>query len=142
MWCCQPRSRLAFFWSILPNEKTAVENEAEKWAFVVPYAPRRRVDSCPSVQRILVCSILNHYIDEHIQDKARDSVPPAKELAVVTFYVAVGAHGFASALFGPFVERHGPRHSLIIAVCLHIVGHVMSFVSVYYKSYIGLYIGY
>ncbi|KAH9173143.1 hypothetical protein AeNC1_017734, partial [Aphanomyces euteiches] len=87
-------------------------------------------------------SILNPHIDEHIQDKARDSVPPAKDLAVVTFYVAVGAHGFASALFGPFVERHGPRHSLIIAVCLHIVGHVMLFVSVYYKSYIGLYIGY
>ncbi|CAK4487267.1 unnamed protein product, partial [Aphanomyces euteiches] len=74
--------------------------------------------------------------------KARDSVPPAKELAVVTFYVAVGVHGFAAGLFGPFVERHGPRHSLIIAVCLHIVGHILSFVSLYYKSYIGLYIGY
>ncbi|KAH9110498.1 hypothetical protein AeMF1_014715 [Aphanomyces euteiches] len=145
---------------MLPNEKTAVENEAEKWVFVVPYAPRRYcLPLCTLpfrrwmllVASILVqmCngslyawSILNPHIDEHIQDKARDSVPPAKDLAVVTFYVAVGAHGFASALFGPFVERHGPRHSLIIAVCLHIVGHVMLFVSVYYKSYIGLYIGY
>ncbi|CAK4648707.1 unnamed protein product, partial [Aphanomyces euteiches] len=160
MWCCEPRSRLSFFWSVTPEQKTVAEIEAEKWVLVVPYAPRRYcLPLCTLpfrrwmllVASILVqmCngslyawSILNHYIDEHIQDKARDSVPPAKELAVVTFYVAVGAHGFAAALFGPFVERHGPRHSLIIAVCLHIVGHVMSFVSVYYKSYIGLYIGY
>ncbi|KAH9122817.1 hypothetical protein AeMF1_006048 [Aphanomyces euteiches] len=61
-------------------------------------------------------------------------------LAVVTFYVAVGVHGFAAGW--PFVERHGLRHSLIIAVCLHIVGHILSFVSLNYKSYIGLYIGY
>ncbi|KAG9415259.1 hypothetical protein AC1031_008704 [Aphanomyces cochlioides] len=160
MWCCQPRSRLSFFWSVTPQQKTVAEIEAEKWVLVVPYAPRqyclplctlpfRRWMLLVASILVQVCngslyawSILNHHIDEHIQDKPKASVPPAKEMAVVTFYIAVGAHGFAAALFGPFVERHGPRHSLIIAVCLHIVGHIASFVSLYYKSYIGLYIGY
>ncbi|CAK5101697.1 unnamed protein product [Aphanomyces euteiches] len=144
MWCCEPRSRLSFFWSVTPEKKTVAEIEAEKWVLVVPYAPRRFASRFVRCHFGGGCCLSRQFLSKFATDpyKARDSVPPAKELAVVTFYVAVGVHGFAAGLFGPFVERHGPRHSLIIAVCLHIVGHILSFVSLYYKSYIGLYIGY
>ncbi|CAK4909425.1 unnamed protein product [Aphanomyces euteiches] len=144
MWCCEPRSRLSFFWSVTPEKKTVAEIEAEKWVLVVPYAPRRFASRFVRCHFGGGCCLSRQFLSKFATGpyKARDSVPPAKELAVVTFYVAVGVHGFAAGLFGPFVERHGPRHSLIIAVCLHIVGHILSFVSLYYKSYIGLYIGY
>ncbi|CAK4586414.1 unnamed protein product, partial [Aphanomyces euteiches] len=141
-------------------EKTTAEIEAERWAFVVPYAPGKYCLPLCTVQfrrwmlflaafvvqfcngSLFAWSVLNQPIDNFIQGKARDSVPPAKEMAVVTFYITAGVHGCATALFGPFVERHGPRHSLIVASSLFFVGHVVSFVSVYFKSYVGLYIGY
>ncbi|KAH9192181.1 hypothetical protein AeNC1_005835 [Aphanomyces euteiches] len=85
-------------------------------------------------------SILNPHIDSYIQGISMDamapppnrtesgppalmnnSVPP-DEKAVVAFYIAAGFLGFAAALLGPFVERHGPRHSLIVALCLLFVG--------------------
>ncbi|CAK4190117.1 unnamed protein product, partial [Aphanomyces euteiches] len=68
--------------------------------------------------------------------------PPAVENAVITFYISAGALGFAAAFFGPFVERHGPRHSLILALTLLFVGHVASFLSVHYHNYVGLHLGY
>ncbi|CAK4143543.1 unnamed protein product [Aphanomyces euteiches] len=70
------------------------------------------------------------------------SDPPAVENAVITFYISAGALGFAAAFFGPFVERHGPRHSLILALTLLFVGHVASFLSVHYHNYVGLHLGY
>ncbi|CAK4516378.1 unnamed protein product [Aphanomyces euteiches] len=102
-------------------------------------------------------SILNPHIDSYIQGRSMDAMPtqngtgsgsqstsslPPDQKAVVTFYVAAGVLGFAAALSGPFVERHGPRHSLIVALCLLFVGHVAAFLSMQYKSYVGLYIGY
>ncbi|KAH9177436.1 hypothetical protein AeNC1_017542, partial [Aphanomyces euteiches] len=70
------------------------------------------------------------------------SALPPDEKAVVAFYIAAGVLGFAAALSGPFIERHGPRHSLIVALCLLFVGHFAAFLSMQYKSYVGLYIGY
>ncbi|KAG9415263.1 hypothetical protein AC1031_008707 [Aphanomyces cochlioides] len=160
MWCLEPDSRLTSYWSVIPPDKSKAEIEAEKWIFVVPYAPGKYCLPLCAVpfQRwmlflaafiaqfcngcLYAWSILNPYIDNFIQDKTATSDPPAVENAVITFYISAGALGFAAAFFGPFVERHGPRHSLILALTLLFVGHVASFVSVHYHHYVGLHIGY
>ncbi|KAH9088326.1 hypothetical protein Ae201684P_003020 [Aphanomyces euteiches] len=51
-------------------------------------------------------------------------------------------HRCCSPLLGSFVERHGPRHSLIVALCLLFVAHLTPFISMYYKSNVDPYFGY
>ncbi|KAG9415264.1 hypothetical protein AC1031_008708 [Aphanomyces cochlioides] len=160
LWCCAPRDRLTSYWSVITPEKTQAEIEAEKWVFVVPYGRGKYCLPLCAVpfQRwmlfltafvaqfcngsLYAWSILNPHIDNFIQNKTPASNPPADQNAVVTFYIAAGFLGFASALFGPYVEREGPRASLLLGMTFFIVGHVISYFSVHFKSYIGLYIGY
>ncbi|KAH9119538.1 hypothetical protein LEN26_011588 [Aphanomyces euteiches] len=143
LWCCAPRDRLTSYWSVLTPEKTLAEIEAEKWIFVVPYGrgkcclplcavPFRRwmlfltafvAQFCNG--SLYAWSILNPHIDNFIQNKPPASNPPADQNAVVTFYIAAGTSG-----------------ELALGHDLFIVGHVISYFSVHFKSYIGLYIGY
>ncbi|CAK5059813.1 unnamed protein product, partial [Aphanomyces euteiches] len=136
------------------NGRPIAEIEAEKWIFVVPYGRGKYCLPLCAVpfQRwmlfltafvaqfcngsLYAWSILNPHIDNFIQNKNPASNPPADQNAVVTFYIAAGFLGFASALFGPYVEREGPRASLLLGMTFFI------YFSVHFKSYIGLYIGY
>ncbi|CAK4076230.1 unnamed protein product [Aphanomyces euteiches] len=171
LWRCQPQHRLTLYWSVIAPDKSKAQIEAEKWILVVPYAPGKYcLPLCTlTFQRwmlfvasfvaqfcngsLYAWSILNPHIDSFIQGRSMDAVPtqnktglssalPPDEKAVVAFYIAAGVLGFAAALSGPFIERHGPRHSLIVALCLLFVGYLAAFFSIHYKSYVGLYIGY
>ncbi|CAK4139226.1 unnamed protein product [Aphanomyces euteiches] len=62
--------------------------------------------------------------------------------AVVAYYIACGWIGFASALFGPYVERHGPRAGVLLGGFLIILGHLAAGMSVLFASAPLYYIGY
>ncbi|CAK4809973.1 unnamed protein product [Aphanomyces euteiches] len=158
--CCDSGVRASSYWSLIPHEKKEAEIQAEKWVFVVPYGPGKYCLPLCTVPfkrwmlflaafvaqfcngSLYAWSILNPYIDNYMQNKTAASSIAADQNAVVTFYVAAGFLGFASAIFGPFVERQGPRASIILAVCLFLIGHGLSSVSLHLKSYVGLYVSY
>jgi len=138
------------YWTVIVSHKTENEIEAEKWLWTI----RTGNDSFASLKCIrfsrwhiciatffvqLCCgslytwSILNSQIDKHLQTEGK---------AVITFYITCGIGGVSAALFGPFQERHGPRLSLLLGTTLFLVGHIVSYLSLWQNSIIGIYIGY
>ncbi|KAH9086161.1 hypothetical protein LEN26_020398 [Aphanomyces euteiches] len=160
MLCCSRRDRVTSFWSVVTPDKSVAEIEAERWVFVVPYGvdkyclplctvPFRRwmlflaafvAQFCNG--SLYAWSILNDPIDGYIQTGDQNTTQTVDQHAVVTFYVACGCMGFACALFGPHVERQGPRASLLLGTFIFFIGNVISYVSVHFKLYAGLYVGY
>lgn len=81
-------------------------------------------------------SVFNGPIDEAISGDRTVSQAP------VTFYIAVGMLGVASAVMGPYLERMGPRKTITISSCLFLFGNLLSAVAIYLKLIWLLYIGY
>lgn len=65
-------------------------------------------------------SVFNAPIDEAISGNSKVSQAP------VTFYIAVGMLGVASAVMGPYLERNGPRKTLILSSTLFFFGNLLS----------------
>ncbi|KAF0715888.1 Aste57867_3110 [Aphanomyces stellatus] len=146
--------RLTSYWSVVSPDKSAAELDAEQWLVVVPIGRERylpRLCAVPFQRWMLFVaafiaqfcngslyawSILNDKIDAALGSG------DGRQKAVVTFYIACGFLGLASSVFGPFVERHGPRASLFVGTALFFVGNVVAFVSVEFKCYYSLYAGY
>ncbi|HTV97804.1 MAG TPA: OFA family MFS transporter [Steroidobacteraceae bacterium] len=61
---------------------------------------------------------------------------------VVTFSIAIAILGLAAALFGPWVERVGPRKSMFVAALCFGGGFIVSAVGVHYHSLFLIYLGY
>ncbi|KAH9101495.1 hypothetical protein AeMF1_021786 [Aphanomyces euteiches] len=89
MWSRQPQQeRPPSYWSVVPQEKTTAEIEADRWVFVVPYAPGKYCLPLCTVQfrrwmlflaafvvqfcngSLFAWSVLNQPIDNFIQGKA------------------------------------------------------------------------
>lgn len=81
-------------------------------------------------------SVFNAPIDEVISGNSKVSQAP------VTFYIAVGMLGVASAVMGPYLERNGPRKTLILSSSLFYFGNLLSALAIYLKYIWLLYIGY
>lgn len=81
-------------------------------------------------------SVFNAPIDEAISGNSKVSQAP------VTFYIAVGMLGIASAIMGPYLERNGPRKTLILSANLFLFGNLLSALAIYLKYIWLLYIGY
>lgn len=81
-------------------------------------------------------SVFNAPIDKAISGNAKVSQAP------VTFYIAVGMLGIASSVMGPYLERHGPKKTLVLSSSLFFVGNLLSALAIYLKYIWLLYIGY
>ncbi|KAJ6636676.1 putative MFS-type transporter YhjX [Pseudolycoriella hygida] len=81
-------------------------------------------------------SVFNEPIDEEITGDAESSQ------AAISFYIAVGMLGFSAAFMGPWIERNGPRKSLIVASSIFFLGNLISALAIYWKDMFLLYIGY
>lgn len=81
-------------------------------------------------------SVFNAPIDKAISGDSKVSQAP------VTFYIAVGMLGIASAVMGPYLERHGPRRAIIISSTFFFVGNILSAIAIYLKYIWLLYFGY
>jgi OFA family oxalate/formate antiporter-like MFS transporter len=60
----------------------------------------------------------------------------------LAFTLAIFILGLSAALFGPFVERKGPRVSALLAAVLFAAGHVISGLGVAVGSLVVFYLGY
>ncbi len=81
-------------------------------------------------------SVFNAPIDDAISGNSKVSQAP------VTFYIAVGMLGVASAVMGPYLERNGPKKTLILSSNLFLFGNLLSALAIYLKYIWLLYIGY
>lgn len=81
-------------------------------------------------------SVFNAPIDEAISGNSKVSQAP------VTFYIAVGMLGVASAVMGPFLERNGPKKTLIVSSSFFLLGNLLSALAIHLKYIWLLYIGY
>ncbi|XP_037047641.1 uncharacterized MFS-type transporter YhjX-like [Bradysia coprophila] len=81
-------------------------------------------------------SVFNAPIDEAISGDSKVSQAP------VTFYIAVGMLGVASAVMGPYLERNGPRKTIMISSSLFLVANILSAIAIYLKYIWLLYLGF
>lgn len=81
-------------------------------------------------------SVFNAPIDQAISGDSKVSLAP------VTFYIAVGMLGVASAIMGPYLERNGPRKTLMVSSNFFLVGNLLSALAIHLKYIWLLYIGY
>lgn len=63
-------------------------------------------------------------------------------LAPNTFYIAVACFGPCAAIFGPWMERVGPRSGAFLGLSLYFIGQLLAAVAVVSKQLWLLYIGY
>ncbi|XP_037050065.1 uncharacterized MFS-type transporter YhjX-like [Bradysia coprophila] len=81
-------------------------------------------------------SVFNAPIDEAISGNSKTSQAP------VTFYIAVGMFGIASVVMGPYLDRNGPRKTIMIGSSLLFIGNILSSIAVYLKYIWLLYLGF
>ncbi|KAJ6647167.1 L-lactate transporter, partial [Pseudolycoriella hygida] len=81
-------------------------------------------------------SVFNTPIDEVVTGD------PKSGLAPVTFYIAVGMFGVSAASMGPWLERNGPKKSLMLSSSLFFLGNLLSSLAIHLKAIWLLYIGY
>lgn len=60
----------------------------------------------------------------------------------LAFTVAIVVLGLSAAVFGPFVERRGPRISALVAAALFSAGHLVSGLAVHLGSLVLFFVGY
>ncbi|KAG4071288.1 hypothetical protein HA402_003992 [Bradysia odoriphaga] len=81
-------------------------------------------------------SVFNGPIDEAISGDSKTSQAP------VTFYIAVGMFGIASVVMGPYLDRNGPRKTIMVASSLFFIGNILSAIAIYLKYIWLLYLGF
>ncbi|XP_037050337.1 uncharacterized MFS-type transporter YhjX-like [Bradysia coprophila] len=81
-------------------------------------------------------SVFNAPIDEAILGNSKVSQAP------VTFYFAVGMLGVSSLVVGPYLDRNGPRKTIMVASSLFFIGNILSAIAIYLKYIWLLYLGY
>eukprot|EP00123_Amoebidium_parasiticum_P014832 comp22661_c0_seq1/m.34968 comp22661_c0_seq1/g.34968 ORF comp22661_c0_seq1/g.34968 comp22661_c0_seq1/m.34968 type:complete len:567 (-) comp22661_c0_seq1:439-2139(-) len=65
-----------------------------------------------------------------------------KGAASVTFYTVMGVFGLSSAVFGPVVERRGPRMMLMLSSTFFFVGNMLAALGVYLHILAIVYVGF
>ncbi|KAJ6646665.1 putative MFS-type transporter YhjX [Pseudolycoriella hygida] len=120
---------------------TATQHEKEKYLFSkVKFNPWILMPAAVIVQfccgSLYAWSVFNAPIDEAISGNSKVSQAP------VTFYIAVGMLGVASAVMGPYLERNGPKKTLILSSTLFFCGNALSAIAIYIKNIWLLYVGY
>lgn len=81
-------------------------------------------------------SVFNAPIDEAMSGDLKLSQAP------VTFYIAIGLLGISAAVMGPWLERNGPKKTLLLSASAFYAGHLLAALSIHLKSIWLLYIGY
>ncbi|EGG23859.1 oxalate/formate antiporter [Cavenderia fasciculata] len=81
-------------------------------------------------------SIFNKPIDAYIFGN------PAAGMAPITFYIAVALFGTSACLLGPWVERVGPRISMVVGSGLFTIGHFITAFGIHQKAIWEVYVGY
>ncbi|KAI9591351.1 major facilitator superfamily domain-containing protein [Syncephalis fuscata] len=81
-------------------------------------------------------SVFNRPVDEYIYGDGQRGMAPT------TYSILILFNGIAASLMGPWLERHGPRPSLIIGASLFALGHLIAALGVYVRQISVVYIGY
>ncbi|OQR92292.1 Major Facilitator Superfamily (MFS) [Thraustotheca clavata] len=142
-------------WSVDPPAKTPAEVEAEKYLICIPapfendsfyYARCIRFNrwyifisaflSQFCLGSLYAWSVYNEYIDRYVTGD------PTAGKAVMAYYIAISCLGLAAALFGPWLEKVGPRRGIAVGTTLFLLGHIGTGVAISMKSMAGIYIAY
>ncbi|OQS06346.1 Major Facilitator Superfamily (MFS) [Thraustotheca clavata] len=142
-------------WTVAPPTKSAAEEEAEKYLICIPSLFAKEpfyFVRCIRFSRwyifvaaflaqfclgsLYAWSVYNQYIDQYVtgDDNAGK--------AVIAFYVATGAFGLTAALFGPWLEKVGPRRGIATGALFFLVGHIGTGIAIAMKSMAGIYFSY
>ncbi|KAJ3113840.1 hypothetical protein HK098_007562, partial [Nowakowskiella sp. JEL0407] len=68
--------------------------------------------------------------------------PVDRNIASVTFYIAVAVFGCAAAILGPWLERNGPFKGTLLGASLFFAGSLITALAIYVKQIWLVYIGY
>lgn len=133
----------AFIWHYTNTKCFITQEQYEKEKYLISKVKFNPWFLMPAAIIVQFCcgslyawSVFNAPIDEIISGNAKVSQAP------VTFYIAVGMLGVASSTMGPFLERNGPKKTLIISSSLFFFGNLLSALAIYLKYIWLLYIGY
>jgi len=80
-------------------------------------------------------SVFNKPIDELIYGENRNMAP-------ITFYIAVGALGLAAAIMGPWLERNGPLVTCALGTSLFYTGNLLTALALHFKLIWLVFLGY
>ncbi|KAJ1557433.1 hypothetical protein HK096_007289 [Nowakowskiella sp. JEL0078] len=68
--------------------------------------------------------------------------PVDRNIASITFYIAVAVFGSAAAILGPWLERHGPFKGTLLGASLFYAGNLLAGLGVFTKQMWLVYVGY
>eukprot|EP00123_Amoebidium_parasiticum_P018948 comp24324_c1_seq16/m.45884 comp24324_c1_seq16/g.45884 ORF comp24324_c1_seq16/g.45884 comp24324_c1_seq16/m.45884 type:complete len:559 (-) comp24324_c1_seq16:339-2015(-) len=135
------KAKETFIWhysDVTQRRSDAQEERERKFLGLVPF---HRLMLLPAAVLVQLCvgslyawSVNNIPIEKYVGATAGT--------AANTFYVAVGCFGPSAALFGPWLERHGPRTALLLSSTLFFLGNMCAALSVWQKSMGALYFSY
>ncbi|KAJ6635273.1 putative MFS-type transporter YhjX, partial [Pseudolycoriella hygida] len=133
----------AVLWHFGTTTSLITEEQIEKERYLISNIKFNRWILLPAAFIIQFCcgsvyawSVFNVPIDEAITGNGETSEAP------ITFYIAIGMLGFSAALMGPWLERNGPKKSLILSSCSFFSGNLIAALAIYIKSIWLLYLGY
>ncbi|EQC39370.1 hypothetical protein SDRG_03572 [Saprolegnia diclina VS20] len=140
-------------WTVTQPIKSPAQLEAEQYLFCLPWFNDQyfvwraiRFNRWYLFAASFLCqfccgsvyawSIYNTPMDTYLFGNGADGRSP------YTFYIAIGTLGSTAAVLGPWLERHGPRRGMFLGATMFFLGHLTTAVALYYKSIVGVYVGY
>eukprot|EP00123_Amoebidium_parasiticum_P018946 comp24324_c1_seq14/m.45879 comp24324_c1_seq14/g.45879 ORF comp24324_c1_seq14/g.45879 comp24324_c1_seq14/m.45879 type:complete len:554 (-) comp24324_c1_seq14:339-2000(-) len=138
-----------FIWhySDVTQRRTPAQEEAERK--LLGLVPFHRLMLLPAAVFVQLCvgslyawSVYNTPIEKYIANVNGKTPADYLGYSANTFYVAVGTFGPSAALFGPWLEREGPRKALLLSTSLFYAGNLLAALAVWKGLWALLYIGY
>ncbi|KAG9400817.1 hypothetical protein AC1031_010255 [Aphanomyces cochlioides] len=143
-------SRLGQYWCVTVPPKTQQELEAERWLFVIDLRRNRFWFSNGLLFQRWVLALLTLLTQAAIGSLySFNTLAPYLDAyfggntnAIPVYLISTLSLGLAGAVSGPFLERSGPRASMMLGSAVFCVGLFLSQVAVAVKSLALLYIGF
>ncbi|KAI9596353.1 major facilitator superfamily domain-containing protein [Syncephalis fuscata] len=88
-----------------------------------------------SLGSVYAWSVFNQPVDGYIYNNIHEDKAP------LTYSILFCFSGIGACIIGPWLERHGPRPTLIIGTFFFVIGHFISVTGVYFKYILLVYCG-
>ncbi|CAK4269869.1 unnamed protein product [Aphanomyces euteiches] len=143
-------SRLGQYWRVTVPPKTQHELEAERWLFVIDLRRNRfRFSSGLLFQRwalalltLFTQAAIGSLYSFNTLAPYLDTYFGGSTNSIQIYLISTLSLGLAGAVSGPFLERNGPRTSMMLGSVVFCVGLFLSQIAVAVKSLAVLYIGF